>query len=299
VLSAYQQGDSAGIAGRSSGHRLRHQPGQRPEGASAARRLATYSNWSLRTRLQPAPEILEGRPPLGRGSYGRLLRAWSFGSGGAPAHCCPRIRWVKSRASGELHPLWRGAVRRVGDLDRRVVQSKVAGRVLAPVRLLARCGTVRQGIPPSHGSVRNGAASTRAGVHQCPDHRAVRAPGRPQRQHRRDDRACHRLHGGRVQLSDRLGFLAQVVTHLDPFVAAVLPGVVLLGEFTFAALVRNTLENLVLLRQMQRIRGYYRTWSPRPTSSSAKLPRRSGPAPRWPRWGCGPGPRGCCSPEPA
>lgn len=59
-----------------------------------------------------------------------------------------------------------------------------------------------------------------------------------------------------------LGFLAQVVTHLDPFVAAVLPAVFLLGEFTFAALVRNTLENLVLLRQMQRIRGYYATLVP-------------------------------------
>jgi hypothetical protein len=56
-----------------------------------------------------------------------------------------------------------------------------------------------------------------------------------------------------------LGFLAQVVSHLDPFVAAVLPAVFLLGEFTFAALLRNTMENLVLLRQMQRIRGYYRT----------------------------------------
>jgi hypothetical protein len=59
-----------------------------------------------------------------------------------------------------------------------------------------------------------------------------------------------------------LGFLAQVVTHLDPVVAAVLPAVFVLGEFTFAALVRNTLENLVLLRQMQRIRGYYRTLVP-------------------------------------
>jgi hypothetical protein len=58
------------------------------------------------------------------------------------------------------------------------------------------------------------------------------------------------------------GFLAQVVTHLAPFVAAVLPAVFLLGEFTFAALVRNTLENLVLLGQMQRIRGYYRTLVP-------------------------------------
>jgi hypothetical protein len=59
-----------------------------------------------------------------------------------------------------------------------------------------------------------------------------------------------------------LGFLAQVATSLDPFVAAVLPAVFVLGEFTFAALVRNTLENLVLLRQMQRIRGYYRTLAP-------------------------------------
>jgi hypothetical protein len=59
-----------------------------------------------------------------------------------------------------------------------------------------------------------------------------------------------------------LGFLAQVVTRLDPFVAAVLPAVFLLGEFTFAALLRNTLENLVLLGQMQRIRRYYRTLVP-------------------------------------
>jgi hypothetical protein len=52
------------------------------------------------------------------------------------------------------------------------------------------------------------------------------------------------------------------VTRLDPFVAAVLPAVFVLGEFTFAALLRNTLENLMLLRQMQRIRGYYRTLVP-------------------------------------
>jgi hypothetical protein len=58
------------------------------------------------------------------------------------------------------------------------------------------------------------------------------------------------------------GFLAQVATRLDPFVAAVLPALFLLGEFTFAALVRNTLENLVLLGQMQRIRGFYRTLVP-------------------------------------
>ena len=58
------------------------------------------------------------------------------------------------------------------------------------------------------------------------------------------------------------GFLAQVVAHLDPFVAVVLPAVFLLGEFTFAAMVRNTLENLVLLSQMQRIRSYYSSLVP-------------------------------------
>jgi hypothetical protein len=55
-----------------------------------------------------------------------------------------------------------------------------------------------------------------------------------------------------------LGFLAQVVTRLNPFVAAVLPALFVLGEFTFAALLRNTVENLVSLGQMQRIRGSYR-----------------------------------------
>jgi hypothetical protein len=54
------------------------------------------------------------------------------------------------------------------------------------------------------------------------------------------------------------GFLAQVVTRLDPFVIAVLPALFVLGELTFAALWHNTLENLVLLHKMQAIRGYYR-----------------------------------------
>jgi hypothetical protein len=53
------------------------------------------------------------------------------------------------------------------------------------------------------------------------------------------------------------GFLAQVVRRLDPFVAAVLPALFVLGEMTFAALLRNTMENLVLLEKMQRIRRYY------------------------------------------
>ena len=55
-----------------------------------------------------------------------------------------------------------------------------------------------------------------------------------------------------------LRFLAQAVGRLAPFVAAVLPALFVLGELTFAALLRNSIENLVLLGQMQRIRRYYR-----------------------------------------
>ena len=76
-----------------------------------------------------------------------------------------------------------------------------------------------------------------------------------------------------------LGLLAQVVTRLDRFVALLLPALFVLGELTFAALARNTIENLVLLAQMQRIRGYYRGLvpeasqffdRPRPTRSSGR-----------------------------
>jgi hypothetical protein len=58
------------------------------------------------------------------------------------------------------------------------------------------------------------------------------------------------------------GFLAQVVARLDPFVAAALPALFVLGELTFAALRRNTIENVVLLQRMQRIRGYFRRLVP-------------------------------------
>ncbi len=58
------------------------------------------------------------------------------------------------------------------------------------------------------------------------------------------------------------GLLAQVVTRLDPFVIAVLPALFVLGELTFAAMWHNSLENLVLLRKMQAIRGYYRSLVP-------------------------------------
>jgi hypothetical protein len=95
------------------------------------------------------------------------------------------------------------------------------------------------------------------------------------------------------------GFLAQVCTRLDPFVAAVLPAVFLLGEFTFLALLRNTMENLVLLRKMQRIRGFYCTLVPEPEQFFGQLRRMNGLPPQWPRSGCGPGQWGCCSLGPA
>jgi hypothetical protein len=53
------------------------------------------------------------------------------------------------------------------------------------------------------------------------------------------------------------GFVAQVARRLDPFVAAVLPALFVLGEFTFIRLVENSIENLVALEQIQRIRRYY------------------------------------------
>ena len=53
------------------------------------------------------------------------------------------------------------------------------------------------------------------------------------------------------------GFIAQVASRLDPFVATVLPALFVLGEFTFIRLVENSIENLVALEQIQRIRRYY------------------------------------------
>jgi hypothetical protein len=57
------------------------------------------------------------------------------------------------------------------------------------------------------------------------------------------------------------GFVAQAAD-LTPFIATVLPALFLLGEFTFAAMLRNSMESVVLLRQIQRIRHYYRELGP-------------------------------------
>jgi hypothetical protein len=58
------------------------------------------------------------------------------------------------------------------------------------------------------------------------------------------------------------GFLAQVATRLDPFVAAVLPALFILGEFTYVRLVDNGVESLLVLQRIQRIHGYYRGLMP-------------------------------------
>jgi len=58
------------------------------------------------------------------------------------------------------------------------------------------------------------------------------------------------------------GFLAQGTARLDPFVAAVLPALFILGIFTFIRLVQTSIEAAVLTLQIQRIRGYYRTLVP-------------------------------------
>jgi hypothetical protein len=79
------------------------------------------------------------------------------------------------------------------------------------------------------------------------------------------------------------GFVAQAAD-LTPFIAAVLPALFLLGEFTFAAMLRNSMESVVLLRQIQRIRHYYRSLGPtleicsilrNPTGSSTPPSQRS------------------------
>jgi hypothetical protein len=57
------------------------------------------------------------------------------------------------------------------------------------------------------------------------------------------------------------GFVSQS-SNLTPFVAGVLPALFLLGELTFAALLRNTVENVVLLHHIERIRDYYRQLVP-------------------------------------
>jgi hypothetical protein len=95
------------------------------------------------------------------------------------------------------------------------------------------------------------------------------------------------------------GFLAQGAGRLDPFVAAVLPALFILGIFTFVRLVQTSIEAAVLSLQIQRIRGYYRTLVPEAQQFFDPPPAPTMPW-RWPwppaateppRWRC-------CSPQP-
>jgi hypothetical protein len=60
-----------------------------------------------------------------------------------------------------------------------------------------------------------------------------------------------------------MGFMAQSPTNVfKPFVAAVLPAIFLLGVFTVVRLVDTTIENMLYLAGIARIRRYYRTLTP-------------------------------------
>ena len=58
------------------------------------------------------------------------------------------------------------------------------------------------------------------------------------------------------------GFTAQSGVPLAPIVTAVLPALFILGELTFIALLRDSLQNIHFLLRIQKVRGYYRTLLP-------------------------------------
>ena len=72
------------------------------------------------------------------------------------------------------------------------------------------------------------------------------------------------------------GFVSQTPVAFGPFLATALPGVFILGVFTFLRLVDNATENLNFLAGIARIRGYYRTLSP---DAARYFPAEGG---RWP-----------------
>lgn len=58
------------------------------------------------------------------------------------------------------------------------------------------------------------------------------------------------------------GFTAQSGVPLAPIITAVLPALFILGELTFVALLRDSLQNIQFLLRIQKIRGHYRTLLP-------------------------------------
>ena len=59
-----------------------------------------------------------------------------------------------------------------------------------------------------------------------------------------------------------LGFVARDWSAFVPFAAAVLPSLLILGEFTFIRLVAASIEDLKHLYAIQQIRSYYRSLVP-------------------------------------
>jgi hypothetical protein len=59
-----------------------------------------------------------------------------------------------------------------------------------------------------------------------------------------------------------LGFVARDRSAFVPFAAAVLPSLLILGEFTFIRLVAASIEDLQYLYAIQQIRSYYRSLVP-------------------------------------
>src|SRR5215472_17477907 len=55
-----------------------------------------------------------------------------------------------------------------------------------------------------------------------------------------------------------LGFVARDQSAFAPFAAAVLPSLLILGEFTFIRMVAASIEDLQYLYAIQQIRNYYR-----------------------------------------
>jgi len=59
-----------------------------------------------------------------------------------------------------------------------------------------------------------------------------------------------------------LGFVAQVGEEFGAFAAAVLPALLLLGEFTYVRLLENSIEDVLLFQAIQRIRRWYLSLGP-------------------------------------
>jgi hypothetical protein len=79
----------------------------------------------------------------------------------------------------------------------------------------------------------------------------------------------------------------------------VLPALFILGEFTYVRLAANTIENLLALQQIQRIRGYYRGLVPEAEQFFEARRQMRGWRRRWPPPACGRRGSRSCSRRPA